>query len=60
MQGEEPATGLVNTFGNKICRVGIFKFIPVFKWEMPLCVRHGTAIKPNIYQVGLTIHAVAG
>ena len=59
MQCKEPSPGLIYSFGNKISRVGIFKFFFIFKREMPLRIRHGTAIKPNVDQVGLAEHSIA-
>ena len=53
MQGVEPATGLVNAFCYKVggeCLTFINQFF-VLKWVMPLGIRHGAAIEPDIYQV---------
>ncbi|MCY1541569.1 hypothetical protein D9M68_772690 [compost metagenome] len=56
MQGKEPATGLINAFGNKIGRISIFKFGYIFKREVPLCIGHRSAIEPHIDQVGFAEH----
>ncbi|MNL34557.1 hypothetical protein D3C87_1565360 [compost metagenome] len=61
MQGIKPATGLVNTLCNEIGREirTVIYFIFMLKRIMPLCIRHGTRVKPNINQVALPLHRFA-
>ena len=61
MQSVEPTTGLINSFGDKICRkkfTVVYQF-SVFKRIVPLGIRHRTAVKPYINQVGFSIHRFA-
>ena len=58
VQRVEPAAGLVHTLRNEVGRVRLTRvdFFFVFKRVMPLGVRHGTAIKPNVNQICLAPH----
>ena len=61
MKRKEPATCLVNALVDEVgreCRT-VVNLIPVLKRIMNLCVRHGTAVKPHIDEVGLTFHGFA-
>src|SRR6202008_5079930 len=65
MQGIEPASCLVHSFCDKICRINPIKWI--FKWpgmirlqflriQTPLGIGHRATVEPNIDQVGHTLH----
>src|ERR1044072_20370 len=59
MQGVEPATGLIHAFADKVCREILIENVLVLKGIVPLRIRHGAAVKPYVYQVGLTMHGLA-
>jgi hypothetical protein len=60
MQGIKPATCLVNAFGNKIGRESFgLNFFLVLKRKMPLGIRHGAAVEPDVDQVGLAVHGLS-
>ena len=48
MERIEPATGLIDGFTNIVSGILIFEFFFILKGVMPLCVRHGARIEPNI------------
>src|SRR5437868_2409786 len=55
----KPSAGLINSFCNEICRERLLKLFFVLKRIMPLSIRHGAAVKPNIDQIGNTFHWLA-
>ncbi len=59
MQREEPAARLVDTFGDEVGRKVVRELFLVLERIMELGVRHRTAVKPNVDQVGLTEHLLA-
>ena len=58
MQRKEPATGLVNSFCDKVGRINLtaIQFFLMFERIMDLCIRHGTGIEPYVDKVCLTFH----
>ena len=62
MQGKEPATCLVNALIDEIAgegRVLVDEF-GIFERIVYLGIRHGAGVKPNVNQVGLTLHGLTG
>ena len=60
VKGIKPATGLVNALRNKIGREVTPERFLIFKRVMPLRVRHGTGIEPDVNQVQFPAHGPAG
>lgn len=43
-----PSTSLIDALSNEISREVVFKLLPLFKWVVGLCVRHGSRLKPAV------------
>ena len=56
MQGVEPSACLVNTLGYKVGRESLVLVdgLAVFEGVVHLCIGHGTAVEPHVYQVGFS------
>src|SRR6218665_358201 len=52
----EPSPGLVHTFSNKVRREALPECFLILKREVPLCIRHRSAVKPNVYQIRYAFH----
>ena len=61
MESEEPAAGLINTFGYEIggINLALFKSVFVFKWIVDLSVWHRTGVEPHVDKVFLAAHRLA-
>ena len=62
MQGEEPAAGLVHTFGNEVGgkHGAVFDQFLVLEGVVHLGVGHGAGIEPHIDEVRFAAHGLAG
>ncbi len=58
-QGVEPATGLIHSLGDKVCRIALIEDFLVLKRIMPLGKRHGTGVKPAVNNLWHTLHLAA-
>ena len=58
-QGVEPAAGLVDGFGNEVCRETLFEYFLIFKGIVPLRERHGAGIVPAVDDLGRSVHGAA-
>ena len=58
-QRVEPASCLVYSFRNKICRELLLKQFFVFKWIVVLCKRHSAGVKPAVNHFRYTVHGLA-
>ena len=56
LQGVEPATGLVNGFGNEVGREVLLELLLIFKGIVPLGEGHGAGIVPAVDNVRHTVH----
>ena len=58
MECEEPSTGLVNAFGDEVCRINetAVKFLLMFERIVNLCIRHSTRVEPHVDKVCFTFH----
>ena len=61
MECEEPATGLVLTFGDEVGRIeaAVVDEVFVLEWVVELCIRHSTAVEPHVDEVEFTLHWLA-
>ena len=57
-QGVEPATSLVNTLGDKICRERAVELLLVLEWIVLLCIRHAVVDVTRTHVVRTYTHAV--
>ena len=55
----EPASGLINSLGNKLSRELLLKKFLIFKRIMMLCKRHCTGIKPAVNYLRHSLHLAA-
>ena len=58
MEREEPATRLVDPFGDKVSGVDLacVEDLLILERVMDLCVRHGARVEPYVDEVRLTLH----
>ena len=56
MQREEPASGLIHTFGNKVGGIAAttVEQLLIFERIVNLSIRHGTGVEPHVNQVEFT------
>ena len=62
MEREEPATRLVDPFGDKVGGVDVacVEGLLILERVMDLCVRHGAGVEPYVDEVRLALHRAAG
>ena len=58
-QSIEPATGLVNGLGDKVCGEVFIEDILIFKRIVPLCEGHGAAVEPAVNNLRHSCHQLA-
>ena len=62
MKREEPATRLVDPFGDEVSGVDVacVEGLLILERVMDLCVRHGAGVEPYVDEVRLALHRAAG
>ena len=58
-QRVKPASCLVNSLGNELCRELSLKYVLIFKGIMMLCKGHCAGVKPAVDYFGNTVHGAA-
>ncbi len=58
-QRVEPAACLVDALADEVSREQLIKVVFVFKWIVPLRIRHGAGVKPAVHDLGDTCHRAA-
>ena len=59
VQGIKPAPGLIHALGDEVGRVTELEVFLVFKRIVPLRIRHGARVEPNVDQVEFAVQRLA-